>query len=102
MEATGGYERALVAALGRPGTIGAERSHAMNDSAPWAGLEGADLPGQLVLVGCGISYAEYRKSTEILSILLGPATVALAVPGLAPLARSASITDQTAAKWSGP
>ncbi|MDO7900195.1 LrgB family protein [Pseudomonas citrulli] len=33
-----------------------------------------------VLVGCGIGYAEYRKSTEILSILLGPATVALAVP----------------------
>lgn len=33
-----------------------------------------------VLVGCGISYAEYRKSTEILNILLGPATVALAVP----------------------
>lgn len=33
-----------------------------------------------VLVSCGVSYAEYRKSTEILSILLGPATVALAVP----------------------
>ena len=33
-----------------------------------------------VLVGCGLNYAEYRKSTEILSILLGPATVALAVP----------------------
>ena len=33
-----------------------------------------------VLVGCGLTYAEYRKSTEILSILLGPATVALAVP----------------------
>ncbi|QHA84638.1 LrgB family protein [Pseudomonas mediterranea] len=33
-----------------------------------------------VLVSCGITYAEYRKSTEILSILLGPATVALAVP----------------------
>ena len=33
-----------------------------------------------VLLGCGLSYAEYRKSTEILSILLGPATVALAVP----------------------
>jgi len=33
-----------------------------------------------VLVGCGLSYVEYRKSTEILSILLGPATVALAVP----------------------
>jgi predicted murein hydrolase (TIGR00659 family) len=33
-----------------------------------------------VLVTCGLSYAEYRKSTEILSILLGPATVALAVP----------------------
>ena len=33
-----------------------------------------------VLVSCGLEYAEYRKSTEILSILLGPATVALAVP----------------------
>jgi putative effector of murein hydrolase len=33
-----------------------------------------------VLVGSGLSYVEYRKSTEILSILLGPATVALAVP----------------------
>lgn len=33
-----------------------------------------------VLLGSGVSYAEYRKSTEILSILLGPATVALAVP----------------------
>lgn len=33
-----------------------------------------------VLISCGVSYAEYRKSTEILSILLGPATVALAVP----------------------
>ena len=33
-----------------------------------------------VLLGCGLSYAEYRKSTDILSILLGPATVALAVP----------------------
>jgi putative effector of murein hydrolase len=32
------------------------------------------------LVTCGLDYAEYRKSTEILSILLGPATVALAVP----------------------
>ena len=30
-----------------------------------------------VLLSCGLSYAEYRKSTEILSILLGPATVAL-------------------------
>ncbi|OCR24583.1 membrane protein [Pseudomonas syringae] len=34
----------------------------------------------VVLLSCGVSYAEYRKSTEILSILLGPATVALAVP----------------------
>ncbi|WP_166651028.1 LrgB family protein [Pseudomonas sp. LP_7_YM] len=33
-----------------------------------------------VLVSCGLEYAEYRKSTEILSVLLGPATVALAVP----------------------
>ncbi|MGE7993041.1 LrgB family protein [Pseudomonas sp. NPDC089554] len=33
-----------------------------------------------VLVLCGIDYSEYRRSTEILNILLGPATVALAVP----------------------
>ncbi|MGI4841609.1 MAG: LrgB family protein [Janthinobacterium lividum] len=33
-----------------------------------------------VLVACGIDYTEYRKSTDILNILLGPATVALAVP----------------------
>ena len=33
-----------------------------------------------VLLTCGLSYAEYRESTEIMGILLGPATVALAVP----------------------
>lgn len=33
-----------------------------------------------VLLGCGLGYAEYRGSTQILSVLLGPATVALAVP----------------------
>ncbi|GFM62549.1 membrane protein [Pseudomonas cichorii] len=33
-----------------------------------------------ILFGCGLDYTEYRKSTEILGILLGPATVALAVP----------------------
>ena len=33
-----------------------------------------------VLLACGIDYREYRSSTEILNILLGPATVALAVP----------------------
>lgn len=33
-----------------------------------------------VLLACGLSYAEYRKSAEVLTILLGPATVALAVP----------------------
>ena len=33
-----------------------------------------------ILLTCGLSYAEYRKSTEIMGILLGPATVALAVP----------------------
>jgi putative effector of murein hydrolase len=33
-----------------------------------------------VLVACGLSYVEYRKSTEIMGVLLGPATVALAVP----------------------
>ncbi|MDF0731414.1 LrgB family protein [Pseudomonas entomophila] len=42
------------------------------------------LVSMLVVIGvlllCGIDYAEYRRSTEILNILLGPATVALAVP----------------------
>jgi len=33
-----------------------------------------------ILLLCDLEYAEYRKSTEILGILLGPATVALAVP----------------------
>jgi predicted murein hydrolase (TIGR00659 family) len=33
-----------------------------------------------ILLGCGLDYVEYRASTEILSVLLGPATVALAVP----------------------
>ena len=33
-----------------------------------------------VLLMCGIDYAEYRQGTEILYTLLGPATVALAVP----------------------
>lgn len=33
-----------------------------------------------VLVSCGLSYTEYRAGTEIFSVLLGPATVALAVP----------------------
>lgn len=33
-----------------------------------------------ILVTCGVDYTEYRKSTEILTVLLGPATVALAVP----------------------
>jgi len=33
-----------------------------------------------VLLACDLSYAEYRKSAEVLTILLGPATVALAVP----------------------
>lgn len=33
-----------------------------------------------VLLVCGLSYAEYRDSTFLLSVLLGPTTVALAVP----------------------
>ncbi|WNW13283.1 LrgB family protein [Pseudomonas sp. DTU_2021_1001937_2_SI_NGA_ILE_001] len=33
-----------------------------------------------VLLACGLSYDEYRGSTQILGVLLGPATVALAVP----------------------
>ncbi|WP_164708386.1 MULTISPECIES: LrgB family protein [Pseudomonas] len=42
------------------------------------------LVSMLILIGillaCAIEYGEYRKSTEILGVLLGPATVALAVP----------------------
>jgi predicted murein hydrolase (TIGR00659 family) len=33
-----------------------------------------------ILVLCGISADEYRQSTQILTLLIGPATVALAVP----------------------
>ncbi|WP_152220264.1 LrgB family protein [Pseudomonas sp. SCB32] len=33
-----------------------------------------------VLLACGIDYAEYSNSAKVLTILLGPATVALAVP----------------------
>ncbi|MDG1583096.1 LrgB family protein [Pseudomonas sp. GOM6] len=33
-----------------------------------------------VLVICGLTYDEYRSSTFLLSVLLGPTTVALAVP----------------------
>lgn len=33
-----------------------------------------------VLLACGIDYAEYSSSAKVLTILLGPATVALAVP----------------------
>lgn len=33
-----------------------------------------------ILLLCGLSFAEYRRSVEALTLLLGPATVALAVP----------------------
>ncbi|MNO70874.1 Inner membrane protein YohK [compost metagenome] len=33
-----------------------------------------------VLLACGIGYDEYRTSAQVLTILLGPSTVALAVP----------------------
>ncbi|GGJ97273.1 hypothetical protein GCM10009304_23940 [Pseudomonas matsuisoli] len=33
-----------------------------------------------VLLSCGIQYVEYRQSVSIMSVLLGPATIALAVP----------------------
>ncbi|KEZ74752.1 membrane protein, partial [Pseudomonas syringae pv. syringae FF5] len=42
------------------------------------------LVSMVVVIGvvlfCDLEYTEYRKSTEILVTLLGPATVALAVP----------------------
>ncbi|WP_028238621.1 LrgB family protein [Stutzerimonas azotifigens] len=33
-----------------------------------------------ILLLCGIDYAEYRRASDLLTVLLGPATVALAVP----------------------
>ncbi|AYC34435.1 LrgB family protein [Pseudomonas cavernae] len=33
-----------------------------------------------VLLACGLDYSEYRQSAEVLTVFLGPATVALAVP----------------------
>lgn len=33
-----------------------------------------------ILLACGLSYDEYRDSAQLLTVLLGPATVALAVP----------------------
>lgn len=33
-----------------------------------------------VLLACGLTYQEYRPSVQMLTVLLGPATVALAVP----------------------
>lgn len=33
-----------------------------------------------ILLACGLSYDEYRGSAQMLTVLLGPATVALAVP----------------------
>ncbi|WPO99449.1 LrgB family protein [Pseudomonas sp. HR96] len=42
------------------------------------------LLSMLVVIGvlllCGLDYAEYRRSTDIMGVLLGPATVALAIP----------------------
>lgn len=40
-----------------------------------------------VLLLCGIDYAEYRQSVSMLSVFLGPATVALAVPLYAQIQR---------------
>lgn len=33
-----------------------------------------------VLLACGLAYEEYRASAQLLTVMLGPATVALAVP----------------------
>src|SRR5690606_1216199 len=33
-----------------------------------------------ILLACGLNYAEYSRSAQLLTLLLGPATVALAVP----------------------
>lgn len=53
------------------------------DKTRWVFLQPV-LLAMLLIIGvlllCGISYAEYNKSAQWLTVLLGPATVALAVP----------------------
>ena len=45
-----------------------------------------------VLLACGLSYREYQQSAQLLIILLGPATVALAVPLFVNLRRIRGVT----------
>lgn len=65
-------------------TLGAyQLALAAFEKARWVFLQPVLLSMLLViavLMGCGLSYTEYRKSTDIMGVLLGPATVALAVP----------------------
>ncbi|MBF8780067.1 LrgB family protein [Pseudomonas fulva] len=65
-------------------TLGAyQLALALYERTRWIFLQPVLLSMLLVigmLLACGIGYGEYRTSTEILNILLGPATVALAVP----------------------
>lgn len=58
-------------------------AYAAYEKTRWVFLQPV-LVSMLVVVGtlvlCGLSYEEYRDSAQMLTVLLGPTTVALAVP----------------------
>ncbi|QLF94037.1 LrgB family protein [Pseudomonas sp. ABC1] len=58
-------------------------AQAAYDKTRWVFLQPVLLSMSLVigiLLACGITYAEYSRSAQWLTVMLGPATVALAVP----------------------
>ena len=58
-------------------------AYAAYEKTRWVFLQPV-LVSMVVVVGtlvlCGLSYEEYRDSAQMLTVLLGPTTVALAVP----------------------
>jgi len=84
-----GFMAAVQAVLGHPLfgfgiTLGAyQLALALFERTRWVFLQPVLLSMTLVigvLLLCGIDYADYRASVNMLSVFLGPATVALAVP----------------------
>ena len=58
-------------------------SFAAYEKTRWVFLQPVLLSALLVigvLLLCGLSYADYADSAQLLTVMLGPATVALAVP----------------------